>query len=57
MGQEKRTSMLKRQPYPLSLPLPASPLALSRYLIFALPLVLCGLNLWLYSKKKRSSLK
>jgi hypothetical protein len=25
---------------------------LSRYLIFVLTLVLCGLNLWLYSKKK-----
>jgi hypothetical protein len=30
---------------------------LSRYLIFVLTLVLCGLNLWLYSKKKRSLLK
>jgi len=30
---------------------------LSRYLIFVLTLVLCGLNLWLYSKKKRSILK
>ena len=30
---------------------------LSRLLIFVLTLVLCGLNLWLYLKKKRSSLK
>jgi len=30
---------------------------LSRYLIFVLTLVLGGLNLWLYSKKKRSLLK
>lgn len=30
---------------------------LSRYLIFILTLVLCGLNLWLYSKKRRSLLK
>jgi hypothetical protein len=30
---------------------------LSRYLIFVLTLVLCGLNLWLYSKKKRPLLK
>jgi hypothetical protein len=30
---------------------------LSRYLIFVLTLVLCGLNLWLYSKKKHSLLK
>jgi hypothetical protein len=30
---------------------------LSRSLIFILTLVLCALNLWLYSKKKRSSLK
>jgi hypothetical protein len=30
---------------------------LSRLLIFVLTLVLCGVNLWLYSKKKRSSLK
>jgi len=30
---------------------------LSHYLIFALTLVLCGLNLWLYSKKKHSLLK
>jgi hypothetical protein len=30
---------------------------LSRYLILVLTLVLCGLNLWLYSKKKRSFLK
>jgi hypothetical protein len=30
---------------------------LSRHLIFVLTLVLCGLNLWLYSKKKHSLLK
>ncbi len=30
---------------------------LSRDLIFVLTLVLCGLNLWLYSKKKRPLLK
>jgi len=30
---------------------------LSRALIFVFTLVLCGLNLWLYSKKKRSLLK
>jgi hypothetical protein len=30
---------------------------LSRYLILVLTLVLCGLNLWLYSKKKHSLLK
>jgi hypothetical protein len=30
---------------------------LSRYLIFVLTLVLCGLNLRLYSRKKRSLLK
>jgi hypothetical protein len=30
---------------------------LSRYLIFVLTLVLCGLNLWFYSKKTRLLLK
>ena len=30
---------------------------LSRYLIFVLTLVLCGLNLWLYLKKTKSLLK
>jgi hypothetical protein len=30
---------------------------LSRFLIFVLTVVLCGLNLWLYSKKKHSLLK
>jgi len=30
---------------------------LSRHLIFVLTLVLCGMNLWFYSKKKRSLLK
>ena len=30
---------------------------LSRYLILVLTLVLCGLNLWLYSKKNKSLLK
>ncbi len=30
---------------------------LSRFLIFVLTLVLCSLNLWFYSKKKRSLLK
>jgi hypothetical protein len=30
---------------------------LSRYLISVLTLILCGLNLWLYSKKKHSLLK
>ena len=30
---------------------------LSRFLIFILTVILCGLNLWLYSKKKHSLLK
>jgi hypothetical protein len=30
---------------------------LSRFLVFVLTLVLCGVNLWLYSKKKSSLLK
>jgi hypothetical protein len=30
---------------------------ISRHLIFVLTLILCGLNLWLYLKKKHSLLK